>query len=270
MANKALNLKAVNGRPKSSPSACSKSQFAFDFDPNKDGVSSQRGQGKAVAGRTGASSGDSTQVPSQLPATPVCVITGWGTPSPLGNCELSRKEGKAKAKHRGMARDGKYGWGWWVGETTLINSGMAFRMETEFAPPAGLTFPGTGPTPSRTESQLPSWPLQADSQASRSSPGSQPRSHSCLVVPQSLPVFSILGPLWLSCSDPIPTHPTSGHHKKDILVVLALGVSTSFFYKWASRLRDGQSITLGHTAKSRQIQVGKIPRLWPLTWPLST
>lgn len=48
-----------------------------------------------------------------------------------------------------MARDGKCGWGWWVEETTLINPGslLAFRMETEFAPPAGLTFPGTGPTP---------------------------------------------------------------------------------------------------------------------------
>lgn len=98
MANEALNLKVVNGRPKSSPSTCGKPQFAFDFYPTKTVYLASRVRvTQWQAGQVPLLWG-STQVLSQLPATPVCVIMGWVPPNPLGNCELSRKEGKVKAK----------------------------------------------------------------------------------------------------------------------------------------------------------------------------
>lgn len=111
-----------------------------------------------------------------------------------------------KTHKRGMARNGKSRAGG-VGRPTLINSGnlLAFRTRVELYPSPGLTAPGT--RPSSLQGQRASCPpspfRQVPKPVGHSWPGSQPRSHSSLSVLQSLPDCCVLGPLCLTCPDPI-------------------------------------------------------------------
>lgn len=154
------------------------------------------------------------QVPLPVADHPCVSVCPWAAYLPTASVPGSLQEKKVKLKdpkkrgNRRMARNGKEGLGR-KGRPTLINPGslLAFRTGAELTPPPGLTAPGHGPIiPSRTESGMSSQPLQAGSQACHSSPGSQPRSHSSLSIPQSLPGSHVLGPLWLTCSDLIPSH----------------------------------------------------------------
>lgn len=141
-------------------------------------------------------------------------VSPWAgyLPSPSAPVSLQGKEVKLKNLKkrckRGMARNDKGGVGG-VGRPTLINSGslLAFRTGVELYPPPGLTVPGT--RPSSLQGQRASCPpspfRQVPKPVGHSRPGSQPRSHSSLSVLQSLPDCCVLGPLCLTCPDPIPS-----------------------------------------------------------------